>query len=308
MHTTLYKSLGVLFNKSRFEHTEDLELMVHLLRDYASMNSWRGQHPYLLATASAGVEEHLDSFIRGHVDVDAFDNVIVFGSAADGTFSPGWSDYDILVVLKDGDVAKQRDEISKINDWVAQYNHHGVSVVLREMLTQWCQTWIPLHVLANGYSYIKQSYDCLYYNDRPAYKDLLCYWAGYFEEAAASGIFRHHIHDGKYLTNNPSELLDRLYQFKYFLSVVFLLPCFFYNSQGAFWTKGVCISRIRDDRILSPESQAFLDQCSTIRRKWGGLGAVLSRDISVDFVQNMFHHAHRLCMEISKRAYAVPAS
>jgi predicted nucleotidyltransferase len=308
MYTNLYKALGVLFNRAQFEHQEDLELMVQLLKDYALLQEDREKHPYSLVTKSTAVEKTLDDFIQGHVDVTAFDNIIVFGSAADGTFIPSWSDYDILTILKDDDLAKQHEEIKKINDWLKKYNHHGVSVVFKEMMTRWCQNWMPLHILTEGYGYTGKSYDCLYYNDTSAYTDLLNYWCGYFKNAEETGAFQHHIRDGKYLTNIPSELLSRLYQFKYFLGVIFLLPCFLYNSQGKFWNKGICITQIHDELHLSKQSQWFLDQCCTIREAWGSIDRTLSKDDASDFAQKMFHYAHRLCTEISQIANIAPDS
>ncbi|MCL0100121.1 nucleotidyltransferase domain-containing protein, partial [Dehalococcoidia bacterium] len=240
----------------------------------------------------------IDDFIRGGEALERFDDIIVFGSAGDGTFIPGWSDYDVLVVLKNDGILAQAEEIKKINEWLSHSNHHGVDVVFHQMFARWCQNWLPLHVLSSGYGYAGKTYECAYYNDPVEYRTRLQYWAQYFDAAVATGTLSHHSRDGHYLTDNPSDISNRAYQFKYFLSVVFLLPCLFFNSKGFFYTKGVCLREIRNEDTLSPETLDFLDECSSIRKCWLEDDGRLKTQLDANFVPSMFRNALRMTREL----------
>ena len=126
------------------------------------------------------------------------------------------------------------------------------------------------------------------------------YWKIYMTNACASGFFDHHSLGDEYLTNNPLDINHRPYQLKYFLSVIFLLPCFLYNYYGYFYTKDICIGRISESEILSDQSKIFLNYCSRLRQTWAENNGALIMEIDSDFSRNIFLSGKSYCNEINE--------
>ena len=302
----LFKAITVLFNKVNFHHQEDFESLFDTFKSSVNQTVIKNTSTFTLHPKNKHIEKKLNSFISNEINLNYFEDLIVFGSAADGTFLNNWSDYDILVILKNEHISKQRTEINKINNWLGSHNHHGVNPILIEMLSQWCQNWMPLQIFQNGYSYNNANYKCKYYNKPNDYKHVLDYWNTYLTNASLSGLFDHHPLDGKYLTNNPKEINDRPYQLKYFLSVIFLLPCFLYNYYGYFHTKDICLHHISKSAILSDRSKTFLNYCSRLRQTWKENNGALMMGIDSDFTRKIFLSGKNYCDEINAYIKANP--
>ncbi|MDP3997100.1 MAG: hypothetical protein Q8P73_01235 [bacterium] len=166
-----------------------------------------------------------------------FKAVIIHGSLADGYVVDNWSDVDILAIVKD-DVFEStekfvtlRKKLLSLEEGLYKYDpwqHHGVQYISESDLGFYPEYFLPINVIKEGRLLVGQSR--LVFNLRGsaeeqsarlyAIKDL-------FMESAKNGEMKHHARDGKYLQEDFRMAKDNFYQFKYFISLILLMPSLF---------------------------------------------------------------------------------
>ena len=163
-----------------------------------------------------------------------FAEVVVHGSVATGETVPNWSDLDIIAVLKDevfettDSLLAARQALHQAEEWLPKFDrwqHHGIQVITEADLRYYPESFLPLVVWRRGVAlYGKQPLQFWLRDSKEESERrfnsivLLC------AEAARTGEFKHHGQGGVYLKENGANKQQTFYQFKYFVSVMLLLP------------------------------------------------------------------------------------
>jgi hypothetical protein len=96
------------------------------------------------------------------------------------------------------------------------------------------------------------------------------------ERAFGSGTLQHHAYEGVYMMDNFRNYKNSMYQMKYFMSVICLLPSYFMNIRGEYLTKPESIEACR--KVISKENFEIVDVSSRLRSSWK-INSSLSNEI-----------------------------
>ena len=161
-------------------------------------------------------------------------DVIIHGSVATGEVVSGWSDVDLLVIARESAWAdaesflRARACLRAVEERMYEFDpwqHHGVQVVAEDDLRFYPESWLPLVVLRHGASLLGAGK--LTFSVRDSREEREERFQGIvklFEQAVVAGELRHHGKDGVFLQDDFRNAAKTFYQFKYFVSVVLLLP------------------------------------------------------------------------------------
>lgn len=164
------------------------------------------------------------------------DFVTVFGhgSAFDGTALRNWSDVDVVAIVKDEVFAdgarlkklrecilRAEEEILKIDPW----QHHGIQAMTELDLEFYPESWLPAVVWNEGRVLVGAREIELKLRDcAPDLAGRWWSWQKLFARAVIDGCLDHHCKGGVCLQSEWRNADVAFYQFKYFVSVVLMMP------------------------------------------------------------------------------------
>lgn len=205
--------------------------------------------------------------------------ILVHGSQIDGTFVQGWSDLDSIVIVDTSRLKKIEDLITlreamlkacRALEYVDPLCHHYFQVIPELYLNKMSKSVLPPAVISESFTVLGPSFD-LGVNYIENYRnDSLISIRNLLNDAVKSGSFCHHGRSGIFLEEKFKLRDNNLYQFKYFLSLISLVPALYYNSIGLDMPKGVAIASFKSE-FKSKLDMTILYDTTNVRREWGTL-------------------------------------
>lgn len=201
-------------------------------------------------------------------------NAVVFSSIATGDIVPYWSDVDIMVVVKDeaimdvGRFRSLRERVLKLEDQLYQFDpwqHHGIQYITETDMRFYPESFLPMATMEKGKSLLAAS--SLIFHVRDSKEEQVRYFYGLeklMTQAVKQGELRHHDKDKSFLKNDFAGAEDNFYQFKYFVSVVLLLPSLYIALVDKPIYKRESFERIQD--YFSEEELELVRACEKVRR------------------------------------------
>ena len=199
------------------------------------------------------------------------------GSFATRDYIKGWSDVDTFVILKKSTVTDSR----KLRDFrklaleadhflaeIDPIKHHGLLYCTDLDLEWYPSNFMPVAVLKQSVSFTPRPVTItLHCRDaRVDVKESFIERSQLFYRAAKTGIFKHHMYNGKYLLDSIDKNQDAMYQLKYFLGLIMTLPAYFCEAIGHPCYKADSFQIIND--LISKDALEILDCASRIRSDW----------------------------------------
>jgi len=267
MFELLYNSLQILpkyEGKSKKIYIEEIKV-----KDYSRIS-------YLKPILE--IVEYITEHLHEHTHM-----VILQGSMADLGYVKGWSDVDIIYVLKTESVkylGKYRDLFVKLEEFlykIDSHQHHGIQYITEKDLEYYPDVFFPSNlykyskIIVGPYNhennkYTKSGYLSL--NVRPSQINKDAHFISIYKRiksAYDTDILKHHSKNSVYLDSNYTNE-QCMYQLKYYLSLIMLLPTLWLNLAGIHCTKKESFTYAKV--FLSEENWSFIEDSSTVRKEW----------------------------------------
>ena len=203
-----------------------------------------------------------------------FTHFLIHGSTADLQISEGWSDFDAMAVIKDR--PRNRKEVCDLLDAcidldaemrkIDKLQHHGIHYIHEKELKSYPQLYLPHQLFSDAKCLLGSSDLTL----RPVgsrdqeierFKSIV----KTFKDASFTGFYDHHPLNGVYLEENFQNM-HTMYQLKYCLSVIMLLPTLWLNLKDIYCRKSDSFDLIED--YFSNDDLEILKKASSIRENW----------------------------------------
>lgn len=203
-----------------------------------------------------------------------FNDFIIHSSTSDLKTVCGWSDFDALAIVKQSALEKENFEefyaLCKDIDTemrrIDALQHHGIHFLHERELYSYPQLYLPKEVLSKGKSLFGKSTIALApVCSREKEKQRLKNIVSLFKEASESGFLNHHARDEKFLKNNFEDD-HTMYQLKYFLCVIMLLPSYWFNLKDIYCQKSESFEMI--ENFFDDQQLEILHCASEIRKNW----------------------------------------
>ena len=221
--------------------------------------------------------QHFSSFVKFQEKVvqkaDYFENFIIQGSYGDLSVIDGWSDLDAIAVV---DVEKFKgrswDFISTCKSLdrhfrkIDPYQHHGIQYIEKRELLNYPNLYYPINLYSDAKSILSND-EVIYSScnsqnlERLRLESIL----NMLMSSAESGVMKHHGKQGKYLLENFKDM-HTMYQMKYFLSIIMLIPTLWLNCKGVYCRKKDSFDLIKD--YFLEEDLEIISKASQIRSGW----------------------------------------
>ncbi len=208
------------------------------------------------------------------IESNIYSHFLIHGSCADLKIVKGWSDFDSIAVLKSESLNKENRKrtfesclkIDKIMRKMDPYQHHGVHFLHEKDLLSFPNLYLPCDLLKDSKCILSSKEISLGKCDSHSLEKRRFH--GIINTLVTSGkegILRHHAKDGKYLLENYEDI-NTMYQLKYLLSVIMLLPTLWLNLRGNYCRKEDSYKLIRNH--FSSSELEILEIASNIRSQW----------------------------------------
>ena len=205
---------------------------------------------------------------------NAFSHFLIHGSCADLKIISGWSDFDSIAVLKQESLRRENRgktydlcmRIDKMMRRIDPYQHHGIHFVHEKELLSFPDLYLPVDLLADAKCLLGSTDIKIKKVDSSAQE--MSRFLGIvktLKSAAIAGVLRHHAKDGKFLLENYADP-NTMYQLKYLLCVVMLLPTLWLNLKSNYCRKSESYELLRS--YFLTEELEFLETCSRVRSFW----------------------------------------
>ena len=206
---------------------------------------------------------------------EVFHNVLIHGSYSSDDYSIGWSDLDALVIIKN-DVFNDCHKLIKARELVMQciselriidpLCHHEFQIIPEECLRDFQTNWLPISVIKKSKSILSTDIT-IKSSDRTANSvDAIRSFSETLQAACDTGYLDHHPWKGEYLLDNYDNYQNGMYQLKYLLSVVVLMPALYFTAKGRSMTKPEAIEMAKKEMPFI--DYEILDKATEIRLKW----------------------------------------
>lgn len=198
---------------------------------------------------------------------------LIFSSVASREAIPHWSDVDILVIIRNdvfsnpSRLTQLRTKLQKLESHLYTFDpwqHHGFQFITESDLQFYPESFLPLAALRDAASLLAPTTLTL------AVRESLIERRQYFLnvvqtliQADQDSVLRHHPKDGIYLQDKYRNQGNTFYQFKYFISVILLLPSLFIGLVEQPIAKKESFTRIK--QYFNPSELEFLLACERVR-------------------------------------------
>tara|TARA_Y100000590_G_C15619496_1_gene977013 strand:+ start:206 stop:1234 length:1029 start_codon:yes stop_codon:yes gene_type:complete len=201
-------------------------------------------------------------------------NFLIHGSFATLDYQKGWSDLDTLVILKEKSILEYkklkllRSSILNLEKYLYKIDplqHHGFIFITNLDLSNYHSAYLPMEVLHNSLSLTKsEKIKINYYRDKKFWKKKLLYIRALFKQAHKKKILLHHPYNGIFLKENFQNL-NAMYQMKYFLSLIMILPCIYLDAIGKPAYKKYSFNILKNNLEINDE---LIKKATNIRNLW----------------------------------------
>jgi len=203
-----------------------------------------------------------------------FKHFLINGSTADLNCIDGWSDFDAMaIVSKEAFTASSRAEffnlccqLDDVMRRIDPHQHHGIHFIHVNELTSFPNLYLPINIIEDCKCLLGSSYVTITgVNSLDFEKSRFHAIVKTLKSAAADGVLRHHAKDGKYLLSNYQDM-NVMYQLKYFLCLIMLMPALWLNLRGVYCDKPKSYQLI--EKFFDPDELEILHAASKIRSLW----------------------------------------
>lgn len=206
---------------------------------------------------------------------ELFLHFFLHGSFGDMKISKGWSDFDSMAVItkesldynnrnKMLDVSKKIDKLMRNID---PYQHHGIHFIHENEMSSYPNLYMPINLFEDSKCLTGKEH--FYYSriDSKNYEINRIYGIlKTLKHAGQTGILNHHPKNNVYLLEDY-ENISTMYQLKYFLCVIMLLPTLWINCFDNYCKKSDSFSIIK--KYFNEKDLELLNKASMIRETWG---------------------------------------
>jgi len=224
-------------------------------------------------TIIASALNELVDIVRSNTEF--FHNVLVHGSYSTNDYSVGWSDLDALMIIKDDvflDPVKLYQVRSVIIDCIKllkkidPLSHHEFQIISESDLLKLPSHWLPKSVIGDSNAILSGEIKIAYSDVSDTALSVIENFTNTLKMACSTGYLDHHPWYGEYLLDNYKNNNNGMYQLKYLLSVLVLMPAIYYASIGKSTTKPKAIEMLKIE--LDRVDWEIIDKATTIRAKW----------------------------------------
>ncbi len=201
---------------------------------------------------------------------------LIHGSLATLDYSKGWSDFDTFLIVNEKTICdpavliELRAKLLEAYPLLLQIDslqHHGFLLCAESDLRHYNSIYMPVEVLRESKSYFgNKTYTINVLNTRRQERQIFLKRIDFFKRVYETGILKHHAYKGEYLLSHYRNAENGLYQFKYFLNYIAIIPSYYFGALGTHYYKRDTISRIRP--LLNSKYREFIDKASYIRAEW----------------------------------------
>tara|TARA_B110000977_G_C11074597_1_gene490694 strand:+ start:1149 stop:2177 length:1029 start_codon:yes stop_codon:yes gene_type:complete len=199
---------------------------------------------------------------------------LIHGSISTIDYSIGWSDFDTFVILKSQtfkdpkDLIKFRKKIIEAHSFLLEidpFQHHGYIFCTEYGLDQYFSHFLPEKALNKSKSLIRSNKIKIQaYRDPNSSIKAFSSKNDLFKKAFERKILIHHKYRNEYLQEDFKNI-NTMYQMKYFLSLLMLLPALYLDAIGEPCYKKDSFSKVKKNFINEWE---IIDKASQIRTLW----------------------------------------
>lgn len=203
-------------------------------------------------------------------------SVILHGSMASLDYVKGWSDVDIIYVLKNKTLKylrNVREHFLQLEDFLYRIDpqqHHGIQYITERDLQYYPDTFYPHNLYREAKSLFGPA--CrLTFNVRDTSGSCHNLFESIYQRiklAYKNDVLEHHGLNGVYLQENYTNP-DCMYQLKYYLSLLMLLPVVWLNIAGIFCSKKDSFTYAKV--FISEENWEIIEKASLVRSRWNSI-------------------------------------
>ena len=258
--TGLYNHIVNVFDSIEESNENEIQIQLKKFRekDYQNTSLFR----------VIDVQKTLDPFKEN------FTHFLIHGSTADLQISEGWSDFDAIAIIRDK--PRNRKEVCDLLDAcidldvemrkIDKLQHHGIHYIHEKELKSYPQLYLPHQLLADSKCLLgTSSLTIKPVSSRNQEIERFKSIVKSFKDASFTGFYDHHPLNGIYLEENFQNV-HTMYQMKYCLSVIMLLPTLWLNLNDEYCKKKDSFDIIKN--YFSVADLEILLKASKIRENW----------------------------------------
>jgi len=243
---------------------------------------------------------------------DLVKGIIVHGSVASRDFIVGWSDLDATIIISESTLedpkklCRLREASLSIHECIQRFDrlqHHGIHFLSPYDLLAYPDTYLPHVLYQDAVSLLGNlKLDISVRNSMPEQVERFNSIHRLFKESIAVGEMRHHQFNGEYLQDSFVNADNAMYQMKYFLSLVMLLPSYFANLRGILCSKSRSFELCRP--FISEKAWSIVELASQVRSEWAIHSPPVKNEIP-DWIQqiigeNYFERGYNFTCELQR--------
>ena len=254
------------------------------------------------------IHDYANKFMKDYL-VD----FLIHGSMSTLDYSKGWSDLDTLLIIKE-EVVQSPYHISNLRKHVINLipelylidplQHHQFIITTENFMLNSNYINLPVKTLELSKSLFNNSFLKITKNricqNGIAKVNSIC---NLFKESADKGYMNHHKLNNIPLENNFANL-NCMYQLKYFIGCIIILPSYYFDAIGE-----PCYKRDSFKRFVSEVkiNTDILEKCSLIRSNWEKIesfpyeGNLIPSWICEILGNNYFEEAYKFAYEIYQK-------
>jgi hypothetical protein len=203
-----------------------------------------------------------------------FSHFLIHGSTSDLQISAGWSDFDSMAVIRD--IPRNRKEVCNLLDAcidldtemrkIDKLQHHGIHYIHEKELKSYPQLYLPHQLLSDAKCLLgSNSLTINPVASRDQEIERFKSIVRTFKDASFTGFLDHHPLDNVYLEENFQNI-HTMYQLKYCLSIIMLLPTLWLNLNDVYCKKKDSFDMIKN--YFDESDLEILLKASHIRTCW----------------------------------------
>ena len=198
---------------------------------------------------------------------------LIQGSYADGTAYEGWSDLDMVLLIKEEmNISKLKDIYKKIKIImnhilfsIQPLQHHGVFIIDKQSLNVYPESFMPFQAFKNAISYKKGEIFLNQYLETGYFLNILEDRYQYIKKAREIGFYHHHKYQNVPLNlNNPENCLYQIYAY---INYLLLVPCITYSALQNSMYKGDILLE-SNKWPINKKALSFFKRINEFRDDW----------------------------------------
>ena len=215
--------------------------------------------------------------LKSYINKELKDNLkdfLIHGSISSADYSIGWSDFDTFVILNSQtfedpkSLTVFREKIIEAYNFLLNIDplqHHGFIFCTEKGLDQYYSNFLPEQVLKWSKSLIRNSQlNIKSYRDKSTSIAAFSSKNDLLKSAFKDKALFHHKYNNEYLLEDFKNI-NTMYQLKYFLSLLMLLPALYLDATGEPCYKKDSFSKVKDK---FKDEWEIIDKASEIRTLW----------------------------------------